>query len=182
MLRIFTYCNTLYCNSVFEFIESVQPAFATTKLAQCFIIITDNSTTLLDMASNSVESLRDRIPREVYICAAIEFLTTFSGAITSIPTTRLIESAVCQRYDGTEREIAEHLCKESGVKADMAQLLGAMASFSALPGLRLTIPYGILAEHIDRRFILLANSVSNICRFTHYTKHHRSLEERVPIV
>ena len=114
------------------------------------------------MLTQDVENVKFRMPREVYICTAIEFLTTFGSAITSIPSTRLIESAVCQRHYGTDKQIAEHICKDSRVQTDMAQLLGAMASFSALPGLLLTIPYGVVAEHVDRRFILLANSMSNV--------------------
>jgi hypothetical protein len=101
-------------------------------------------------------------PRAVLVCAAIEFLTSLGGAIIAVPSTRLIEGAVCQRYYGAETILAEHLCKSDGVQSDMAYLLGAMSSFSSLPGLLLTIPYGILAEHIDRRLILLVNSVSGV--------------------
>jgi hypothetical protein len=102
------------------------------------------------------------IPREVYVCALIEFLTTFGTAITAVPTTRLIEGAVCQRYYGTEFNIAERLCKYEGVQSDLAYLLGGYSSLSSLPNLFLAIPYGILSEHVDRRLILLVNSLSSV--------------------
>lgn len=102
------------------------------------------------------------IPREVYVCAFIEFLTTFGTAITSVPATRLIEGAVCQRYYGTEFSITEYLCKSEGVQSDLAYLLGGYSSLTSLPSLFLAIPYGILSEHVDRRFILLVNSLSSV--------------------
>ncbi|KAG0652929.1 MFS efflux pump atnC [Hyphodiscus hymeniophilus] len=102
------------------------------------------------------------IPREVYVCAVVEFLTTFGTAITSVPVTRLIEGAVCQRHYGAVSNIAEHFCKLDGVQTNLAYLLGAYSSFTSLPGLFLAIPYGILSEHVDRRLILLGNSLSSI--------------------
>jgi hypothetical protein len=102
------------------------------------------------------------VPHEVYICALIEFLITFGTAITAVPTTRLIEGAVCQRYYGTETFLAENLCKTDGVQSNLAYLLGAYSSLTSLPGLFLAIPYGILSEHVDRRFILLVNSLSSV--------------------
>ena len=102
------------------------------------------------------------IPREVYVAGTIEFLATFGAAIASIPSTRLIENAVCQRHFNTQNAVSEHFCKDAGVQTEMAALLGAQGSFGAIPGLILTIPYGVLAEHVDRRFILLANLLSNM--------------------
>lgn len=104
------------------------------------------------------------MPRAVYVCIAIEFFANLGSAINTVPITRLIEGAVCQRFYSSEVLLAEELCKSDGVQTDMAYLLGAMASFGSVPNLILTIPYGILSEHVDRRLILLANSVSAICK------------------
>lgn len=100
-------------------------------------------------------------PKIVYICALLEFLTTLGTSICVVPSTRMIEGAVCQRFYESKIPLAEHLCKTDGVQADMAYLLGAMSSFGFLPGLLLTIPYAILAEHVDRRLLLLVNALSN---------------------
>ena len=103
------------------------------------------------------------IRQEVYVCAFIEFLTTFGTAITAVPVTRLIEGAVCQRYYGTDfNNISEHFCKIDGVQSNLAYLLGGFSSFTSLPSLLLAIPYGLLSEHVDRRLILLANSLSSV--------------------
>jgi hypothetical protein len=101
-------------------------------------------------------------PREVYVCALIEFLTTFGISITAVPVTRLVEGAICQRYYATEFKIRENLCKVDGVQSNLAYLLGGYSSLTSLPALFLAIPYGILSEHVDRRFILLVNSLSGV--------------------
>jgi PCFT/HCP family folate transporter-like MFS transporter 1/3 len=116
----------------------------------------------VEMIENSTAKKRFDIPREIYVCAIVEFLTTFGNAITSVPATRLIEGAVCQRYYGTGFSIAERLCKSEKVQSDLAYLLGGYSSLTSLPGLFLAIPYGILSEHVDRRLILLVNSLSSV--------------------
>jgi len=103
-----------------------------------------------------------RIPQIVYVCAAIEILTTLGGSIAGVPYVRLVEGAVCQKFYNVGTIIAEDLCKGDGVQSDMAYLMGAMSSFASLPTLLLTLPYGILAEHVDRRLILLVNFLSTI--------------------
>jgi hypothetical protein len=100
-------------------------------------------------------------PKIVYTCALVEFLTTLGSSICVVPSTRMIESAVCQRFYESKIPLAEQLCKTDGVQSDMAYLMGAMSSFGFLPGLVLSIPYGILAEHVDRRLLLLVNALSN---------------------
>ncbi len=102
------------------------------------------------------------IPQIVYICAAIEILTTLGGSICGVPYIRLIEDAVCQRFYHVGTFMAEDLCKGDAVQSEMAYLMGAMSSFASLPTLLLILPYGILAEHVDRRFILLVNFLSTI--------------------
>lgn len=116
------------------------------------------------MSKKSISSESIRLRRAVYVCVAMEFAANLGSAINTVPATRLIEGAVCQRFYGTEILLAEQLCKSAGVQSDMAYLLGALASFGSIPSLLLTIPYGILSEHVDRRYILLANSISSIFR------------------
>ncbi len=99
--------------------------------------------------------------RPIYICAAAEIILILGGAICSVPWVRLLESAVCRRSyaasDGFEdsgvvvagsmadllrgilqgigpgAEMDEALCKGDNVQAEMAGLMGSMASFSVMP-------------------------------------------------
>lgn len=100
-----------------------------------------------------------RLP--IYICGAAEIILILGGAICSVPWTRLLESAVCRRSyaasDGVEStpvvpagsiadllrgvlqgigpgaEMDEALCKGDNVQAEMAGLMGSMASFAVMP-------------------------------------------------
>ncbi|KAL9036608.1 MAG: hypothetical protein Q9214_006054 [Letrouitia sp. 1 TL-2023] len=126
----------------------------------------------------------------VFICAAAEIILILGGAISSVPWTRLLESAVCRRHYvasgnskgirvqvagsladllrgilagvGPGAEMDETLCKGDNVQAEMAELMGQMSSFAIMPSLLLTIPYSILAKTIDRRIILVVNILSSL--------------------
>lgn len=99
--------------------------------------------------------------RPLYVCAAAEIVLTLGSAICSVPWTRLLESAVCRRhfaagggFDGARVQVAgsvadvlrgvlagigpgaemdEALCKGDNVQAEMAGLMGSMASFAIMP-------------------------------------------------
>ena len=99
--------------------------------------------------------------RPIYVCAAAEIVFTLGGAICSVPWTRLLESAVCRRHRtassgfedahifvarsladllrdvlagiGPGAEMDEKLCKGDNVQAEMAGLMGSMASFAVMP-------------------------------------------------
>ena len=99
--------------------------------------------------------------RPVYVCAAAEIMFTLGGSICSVPWTRLLESAVCRRHldaggglqtplvlvagsladllrdilagIGPGAEMDEALCKGDNVQAEMAGLMGLMASFAVMP-------------------------------------------------
>ncbi|KAH7360846.1 hypothetical protein BKA65DRAFT_534074 [Rhexocercosporidium sp. MPI-PUGE-AT-0058] len=89
--------------------------------------------------------------RTLYICVSIELLTSLGTSISSVPSIRLIESAICQRTLFTTTWPPEDLCKTTAIQSQMAHLLGAMSSFARLPTLVLTLPFSILSEHVDRR-------------------------------
>lgn len=106
----------------------------------------------------------------IYICAAAEIVFTLGGAICSVPWTRLLESAICRRHYnasggfddsrllvassvadvlrgvlagiGPSAEIDEALCKGDNVQAEMAGLMGVMASFAIIPSRWLPGPVG----------------------------------------
>ena len=99
--------------------------------------------------------------RPIYVCAAAEIVLTLGGSICSVPWTRLLESAVCRRHYtasgssegarvlvagsvadllrgilagvGPGAEMDEALCKGDNVQAEMAGLMGLMASFAVMP-------------------------------------------------
>ena len=100
--------------------------------------------------------------RPLYVCAAAEIVFCLGVAICSVPWTRLLESAVCRQQYSTSgnfqsaqivvsssvadlvrgilagidphAEMDEALCKGDKVQAEMAGLIGSMASFACMPG------------------------------------------------
>lgn len=78
--------------------------------------------------------LRPYCRRTVYICGLAEILTNLGGAICSVPLTRLLEEAVCQRHYATNLAVAENLCKVDAIQEEMAHLMGTMSSLGILPG------------------------------------------------
>lgn len=115
-----------------------------------------------DEDNGEIEDSSSPLPRVVYVCATIEILVVLSWSISDVPSIRLIESAVCQRFYNSEAQIAENLCKGDVVQSSVAYLLGILSSLASLPTLLLTLPYGVLAEYVDRRLILLVNFVSYV--------------------
>lgn len=97
----------------------------------------------------------------IYVCAAAEIVSTLGASICSVPWTRLLESAVCRRHYnasgdsegarvlvagsvsdllrgviagiGPGAEVDEALCKGDDVQAEMAGVIGLMASFAIIP-------------------------------------------------
>ena len=110
----------------------------------------------------------------VYACAAAEIVFTLGGAICSVPWTRLLESAVCRPHYNTSggfddsgllvtssvadvlrgvlagigpgAKIDEALCKGDNAQAEMAGLMGVMASFAVIPSRWFPGPVGCFSS------------------------------------
>jgi hypothetical protein len=70
----------------------------------------------------------------VYICAAVEIIMTLGASICAVPSTRLIEGAVCQRFYASNAMVAESRCKSDEIQASLASLLATLSSLGFLPG------------------------------------------------
>lgn len=103
--------------------------------------------------------------RPAIFCTLIYLLMGIGYFISAAPQLRLLESIICQQYyegsesSASEAGIPEHLCKEGPVQAALAQLLGWQSFFDNIPGLLLTLPYGILADKYGRRLIMTLSFV-----------------------
>ncbi|KAI4140055.1 MAG: hypothetical protein LQ340_007931 [Diploschistes diacapsis] len=79
------------------------------------------------------------------------------------PMQRIYESIICRDYYrehdptmiGKDREVEEGLCKVPHVQLELAKLRAWLGLMESLPGLVLTIPYGILADRIGRKPVAL---------------------------
>ncbi|KAK6503111.1 hypothetical protein TWF481_008146 [Arthrobotrys musiformis] len=109
--------------------------------------------------------------RTVLLCILLEVFIIFSFATTSLPFTRIVENAVCQRWyefenknqtmvDDARRSgvmTDERLCKTDEIQAGVVEILGVSDTVSTVVSLLVMFPSGFLAGVIDRRaFLLLA--------------------------
>ncbi|KAK6536585.1 hypothetical protein TWF281_000812 [Arthrobotrys megalospora] len=129
-------------------------------------------TPLLDSAPPpTVYTSRHR--KTVLLCILLEVFIIFSFATTSLPFTRIVENAVCQRWyefenknqtliDGGRKSgdgfmPDEKMCKTDEIQAGVVEILGVSDTVSTVVSLLVMFPSGFLAGVIDRRaFLLLA--------------------------
>lgn len=96
------------------------------------------------------------------ILFAIIFTTSFGGFLTGIPMMRLLEDIACHKYynslegeehKGFDEQIDEELCKGDQVQNQLNVLFAVLHFLGPIPGVLTTIPYGLLADRIGRRFV-----------------------------
>jgi len=118
----------------------------------------------------------DGLSREtkIIICVlCLQFLISFAKHIIEVPTIRLFEIAICNRYyrDSQALEqsifkgkhIDERKCKIPQIQNDLAFLVGWRFAFDALPGLLTALIYGRLADRIGRRIVLSLSCLGLLC-------------------
>jgi len=124
----------------------------------------------------SRDSNSDGLSREtkIIICVlCLQFLISFAKHIIEVPTIRLFEIAICNRYYRNSqalepsifkgKHIDERKCKIPQIQNDLAYLVGWRFSFDALPGLLTALIYGRLADRIGRRIVLFLSCVGLLC-------------------
>ncbi|KAL3469727.1 major facilitator superfamily domain-containing protein [Aspergillus californicus] len=77
------------------------------------------------------------------------FLLDFGFYLTIPAQTSIFEGIICAQYH------AEGNCKATPVQSELAFINGWKDTFDALPGILLSIPYGVLADRIGRKPCLL---------------------------
>ena len=95
----------------------------------------------------------------ILICTfALQFCTYFAKHSIEVPTIKLFEQAICNRYYSEEAihrqatpDIDERLCKVPAIQDELATLTGLKFTFDALPGLLTALYYGSIADRYDAR-------------------------------
>lgn len=102
---------------------------------------------------------------KIVICVlCVQFLVSFAKHIIEVPTIRLFEIAICNRYYRSQQSIDqiafsaanidERRCKIPQIQNELAFLTGWRFAFDAVPSLLTALIYGRLADRIGRRAIL----------------------------
>ncbi|PNS16729.1 Quinidine resistance protein 1 [Sphaceloma murrayae] len=123
-------------------------------------------------------------PRAILILILIVIaIFTLGDTISDTPQKRIFESIYCYKYweehDPTKllvsREnvgpgaiggVEEKWCKVASVQADVAMLRGWQIFFDGIPSLLVAIPFGILADRIGRKPIVMLGIFSFILRIS----------------
>lgn len=98
------------------------------------------------------------VENPILICTfALQFCTYFAKHMVEVPTIKLFEQAICNRYYAdqsvrlrlTALDIDEGLCKIPPIQDELANLTGLKFTFDALPGLLTALYYGSIADRYD---------------------------------
>ncbi|KAH1909192.1 uncharacterized protein AFUA_5G12740 [Aspergillus fumigatus Af293] len=87
--------------------------------------------------------------RILAISSIVFFFVDFGFYLTVPAQTRIFEEIICRQYT------AQGDCKIAPVQSELAAVNGWKDTFDALPGILLSIPYGVLADRIGRKPCLL---------------------------
>ena len=99
----------------------------------------------------------------ILICTfGLQFCFYFAKHMVEVPSIKLFEQAICNRYYNRHKELAfsfensvdEHLCKIPPIQDELANLVGLKFTFDALPGLLTALYYGSIADRFGRRLVL----------------------------
>ncbi|KAF7617014.1 major facilitator superfamily domain-containing protein [Aspergillus flavus] len=89
------------------------------------------------------------------------FFLAGSGAFISLPLIRLIEDNLCRRYIQQDSSLDESLCKTDQIQSELAYLNGSLLLVEAIVGLVVAFPFGVLADRIGRKPIILLSTVGS---------------------
>ena len=114
--------------------------------------LVDGSTAVKDFLLNN----------PILICTfCLQFCFYFAKHMVEVPSIKLFEQAICNRYYNRHEELAfssgpidEHLCKIAPVQNELANLVGLKFTFDALPALLTALYYGSIADRFGRRLVL----------------------------
>ena len=90
----------------------------------------------------------------IIICTfCLQFCTYFAKHMVEVPTIKLFEQAICNRYYAEQSihrpatlDVDEGLCKIPAIQDELAILTGLKFTFDALPGLVTALYYGSIAD------------------------------------
>lgn len=113
--------------------------------------------------SNTTSTTTRKIGVLALVCALL-LLIDIAGFLGLAPQTQIFEDIICQNYyAGIDKKpnqsytaiSDDERCKIEPVQSELAMILGYKETFDQLPGIFFGVAYGLLADKIGRRPVLL---------------------------
>ena len=109
--------------------------------------------------------------RVAIIIVIAVFIVMIGDYMTRAPLVRLLEDVICRSYyessepSGLDFDLSlpipEGKCKLPWIQSELAMLRGWDSIVSCIPGLLLSVPYGVLADKHGRKLVLVLTLVGN---------------------
>lgn len=110
---------------------------------------TSESTPLL--GSNASKAKKEYV---VAVAFTLVVLVDFAGVLTETPQTSILEGIICRRYYNSHRTEASLDCTAGPIQAELATITQLFNTFNLVPGILVSIPFGVLADSYGRRAVL----------------------------
>lgn len=122
---------------------------------------TEATPLLRDSAADSEQQAIDALlPRRQILRIAIPLLTIltiveFAAALCASGLAALVEGSLCRHeFPDVQDPYNDERCKTEKVQADLAWVIGMEMTVSVIPGLFMSIPYGIVADKFGPNIVM----------------------------
>ncbi|KAL5348619.1 hypothetical protein ACLOAV_006036 [Pseudogymnoascus australis] len=104
----------------------------------------------------------------IALLTGVMFLVNFGAFMMTMPQFRIFEDIICHHYYDNlsgpshlslDTPIDESHCKVDPVQAELATVVAGLFVASSVPSLLLSMPYGILADHIGRKPVFILSVI-----------------------
>lgn len=122
-------------------------------------LLRDDNTTTTENGSSAttttdVQRLAPRLRTAIpffFILTAVEF----AAALCAAGVAALVEGSLCRAaFPEVTEPYGDARCKREDVQADLAWIIGMENTISVIPGLLMSIPYGIVADKYGPNIVL----------------------------
>lgn len=104
-------------------------------------------------------SIHHKKPYVFSVIILLLLAVDFAGCLLEAPQTDIFEKIICDKYYASALSSTERDCTVRDVQSELALVNELLRTINQLPSILLAIPYGILADRIGRRPVLILSMI-----------------------